>query len=152
MATKFSLTDPNPGVWFKFDEFDPTSGEIRIRVLNALKREEIQKTCVKTRDIYKNGQRYAASETNDALFSEMLWDYSIVEWTGLEDDVGNPLPCDTETKVKLMRENVGFSLFVSRCLEKLNDEEENRVAKIEKNFSSGSNDLKKSPSVRSAKV
>ncbi len=151
MATKFSLTDPNPGVWFKFDDSDPGSGEIRIRVLNALKREEIQKACVKTRDIYKQGQRYVTSDTNDALFSEMLWDYSIVEWNGLEDDAGIPLPCDTETKVKLMRENVGFSLFVSRCLEKLNDEEENRVAMIEKNFSSGSNGSKKNLIVRSAK-
>ncbi len=116
MATKFSLTDPNPGVWFKFDEDDATSGEIRIRVLNALKREEIQKACVKTKDIYKNGQRYVTSDTNDALFSEMLWDYSIVEWNGLEDDVGNALVCNTETKVKLMRENVGFSLFFSLFL------------------------------------
>jgi len=151
MATKFSLTDPNPGVWFKFDESDPESGEIRIRVLNSLKREEIQKICIKNRDIYKNGQRYVTTDTNDSLFSELLWDYCIVEWTGLEDEEGKTLTCDTDTKIRLMRENVGFSLFVGRCLELLNVEEDNRVAMIEKNSLSGSSESRKNRIAKSAK-
>ncbi len=43
MGTKFSLKDPNPGVWFLFDEKDPGSGRICIRTLNPAKGQEIEK-------------------------------------------------------------------------------------------------------------
>ena len=152
MGTKFSIKDPNPGVWFKFNEDDPDSGEIRIRVVNSSKRQEIQKACVKRRVEYKHGQRFEVQDTNDELFSEMLWDYSIMEWNRLEDDDGKPIVCDTDMKVFLMQNNIGFAQFVSRCLELITEEEESRVATIEKNLSSGLSGPKKSRTVQPAKV
>ena len=151
MATKFSVKDPNPGVWFKFDENDPDSGEIRIRVINSSKRQEIQKACNKKRVEYKHGQRFEVQDTNENLFSEMLWDYSIMEWNALEDDDGKPIVCDTEMKVFLMQNNIGFAQFVGRCLEILNEEEESRVATIEKNSLSGLSESKKSRTAQPAK-
>jgi|GEM_PF-1255856 hypothetical protein len=153
MSTQFSLKDPNPGVWFKFNEDDPESGEIRIRVVNSAQREEMQKACVKNKVEYKHGQRFEYTTNKDALFSKMLWDYSIVEWVRLEDDDGTPIECSSENKVKLMKENVGFAQFVSTCLEIITETEESRVSMVEKNLMSGSADsvVEKSQTVKSAK-
>lgn len=151
MATVFSVKDPNPGVWFKFNEDDPDSGEILIRIMNQSKRSEVQKKCRKNKIEYKNGQRFEYTDTNDDLFSEMLWDYIIVEWNNLEDDNGNPLVCDKKTKMKLMLENVGFSQFVSNCLTILNEGEEERVAKVTANLSKGQNGSEKSRPAKGAK-
>ena len=151
MATKFSIKDPNPGVWFKFDQNDPDSGEIAIRAVNQRKRREIQRKCIKNRVEYKHGQRFEVQDTNDDLFSEMLWDYIISDWNKLEDDDGNPIECTTENKLMLMAENVGFQQFVNACLLKLTEEYEDMAETIEKNSLSGSSDLKRSRPAKSAK-
>jgi hypothetical protein len=151
MTTVFSTKDPNPGVWFKFDKNDPESGEIRIRAVNQAKRSEIQKKCVKKKVEYKHGQRFEYTDTKDDLFSEMLWEYSIAEWSGLVDDDGKELVCDTETKVFLMQNNVGFARFVSDCLDKLNEDEENRIARVKKTSLTGSPGSKKSPTASDVK-
>lgn len=151
MGTKFNLKDPNPGAWFKFDEDDPKSGEISIRAVNAAKRREIQKKCVKRRVEYKHGQRFEFTESDDDLFSEMLWDYVIADWHDLEDDDGKPIECTKENKVFLMLNNVGFALFVNECLEKVNEGFEERTKAVEKNSLSTSPDSEKSPTARRAK-
>ncbi len=150
MATVFSTKDPNPGVWFTFDENDSDSGAIRIRAMNNEQRKVLQKKCNKNRVEYKKGGRYEVTDVNDDKFSTMLWDYCIVEWERLEDDDGTVLVCDTETKTKLMQENVGFAQFVGACLEMLSEQEEERVARISKNSSSGLKGSKKSPRAKGA--
>ena len=151
MATKFSLKDPNPGVWFKFNDEDPESGEICIRPVNAEKRAEIQKRTVKRKVEYKHGQRFEYVETDDDKFSEMLWDYVISDWTRLEDDDGKPIQCNTENKLFLMMNNVGFSQFVAVCTEKVNKGIEERFKATEKNSLSGSSDSLRSRPAKSAK-
>jgi hypothetical protein len=138
MGTKFDLKNPNPGAWFKFNEDDPASGEICIRAVNTAKRREIQKKCIKQRVEYKHGQRFEFTESDDDLFSEMLWDYVIADWHDLEDDDGKPIECTKENKVFLMLNNVGFALFVNECLEKVNADLENRVKKENEDLSKGS--------------
>lgn len=151
MATVFSIKDPNPGAWFKFNEDDPDSGDICVRAINQVKRSEIQSKCVKHKVEYKNGQRFEYNETNDEKFSEMLWDYVIVDWNKLEDDEGNTLTCNIETKLKLMLENVGFAQFVANCLTILEELEEERVANVSANLSKGQNGSGKSRPVKSVK-
>ena len=151
MSTIFSIKDPNPGIWFKFNEDDPESGEIKIRVLNSAQRNKVQKTCVKNKTEYKHGQRFEYTETKDDKFSEMLWDYSIVEWNSLEDDEGSTIECTTENKVFLMQNNVGFAQFVSQCMEMLSEDEENRIAMVTENLSPGRKELKKSRPAKDAK-
>jgi len=150
MATIFSLKDPNPGVWFKFDENDPESGEIRIRAMNNEHRKKLQKECNKKRVEYKHGQRFEVTDVNDDKFSELLWDYCIVEWNGLTDDDGVPLVCGPETKATLMQRNVGFAQFVGKCLELLAEQEEDRVARIEKNLLSEPKGSKKNQAAKGA--
>lgn len=151
MATIFNFKDPNPGVWFKFDADDPESGEICIRATNQARRDEIRKKTMKRRVEYKHGQRFEVTDTDDVLFSEMLWDYSIVDWKGLVDEEEKPIPCTTETKTKLMRENVGFAQFVGACITKINEDFEDRAQVVEKNSLSASADCGKSRTAKRAK-
>lgn len=150
MGTKFSLTDPNPGTWFPFDEDDPESGSVCVRVLNTAKRREIRKKAVKKRVEYKHGQRYEFEEADDGLYSELLWDYVIVDWCKLEDENGNPIECTTENKALLMRENVGFAMFINQCTEIVSDNAEQRAKAIEKNSMSGLSDNGKNQNATSA--
>jgi hypothetical protein len=138
MATKLSMAEPNPGIWFKFDENDPESGEVGIRPLNPATREEIRKKCVKKRVEYKHGQRFPVEDVNDDLFSEMLWDYSITGWTDLVDDNGKEIEVTPENKVFLMRNHVGFARFVGDKMEKLSEEYEGKLSVENQNLSKGS--------------
>jgi len=133
MGTKFSLKDPNPGVWFSFNESDPDSGRICLRVMNPARSQEIAKITVKKRVEYKSGQRFEVFDSDDEKRSRMFWDYCIVAWERLEDDDGNPIEYNAENKHRLMNEHVGFSLFVANCISRLNAELEARREAVEKN-------------------
>jgi hypothetical protein len=150
MATKFNMKDPNPGAWFKFDEDDPGSGRIRIRSLNIHQRNEIRKQCCKPKVDYHKGARFTYDDINEDLFSRLLWDYCLAEWTGLEDDDGDPIPCNTDTKADLMMKNPNFALFVNDCLEKLNEDDSVAREIEEKNLLPGSKDSGKNQTVKSA--
>jgi len=151
MSTVFSLKDPNPGAWFKFDEEDPESGEISVRAVNQAKRKDIQNKTVKRKVEYKHGQRFEFQDSNEDLFSELLWDYVIADWKGLEDDDGKPIECTTANKIFLMQNNVGFAAFVGKCMELVNDGIEERVKVTEKNSKSTLSDSGKSPTVKRSK-
>ena len=140
MGTKFSLKDPNPGVWFLFDESDPNSGRICVRILNSAKGQEITKATTKKRVEYKQGQRFEVFDIDEDKRSAMIWDYCIISWERLEDDDGKPIECTPENKAKLMLENVGFAAFIGSCMAKLNAEFEARREAIEKNLLSTSRD------------
>lgn len=133
MGTRFSLKDPNPGVWFVFDEADPNSGRVCVRVMNPAKAQEIAKATGRKRVEYRNGQRFEVTDTDEEKRSRMLWDYSIVSWERLEDDEGKPIECTTDNKQKLMLEHIGFAAFIGNCIDKLNAEYESRREAVEKN-------------------
>ena len=152
MATKLSIKDPNPGFWFKFDENDPESGSVCLRVVNEAKRNEIKKRCVKKRVEYKHGQRFEVEDGNDDLFSELLWDYCIADWEGLQDDDGNDIPVTVEQKVFLMKNHVGFAKFVSASMEKINEDYESRLNAETENLFQGSvgSETRKNRAVKNA--
>jgi len=112
----------NPGVWFKFDESDPDSGSICVRMCTPKKTKEIQKVTTKTKTEYRNGQRYTFTETDEDANSRLLWDYIIADWSGLEDNNGELIPCTAENKFSYMMENLRFFKFVMQCVSKLSDE------------------------------
>lgn len=151
MATKFSLKDPNPGIWFSFDDQDPESGSICIRVMNAAKLKEIRKLAIRDQVEYKHGQRFPFTKIDEDLMSDLTWDYCIVAWKKLEDDEGNPIECTKENKIKLMTENVGFQMFVQSCVTKVSEINEQYEVDREKNLLSMSSDNLKSQNVRRAK-
>jgi hypothetical protein len=138
MGTKLSMSNPNPGIWFRFDENDPESGEVAIRPLNPAKREEIRKKAVKKRVEYKHGQRFEVEDVNDDLFSELLWDYSITGWSDLVDDDGKPIECNSENKVFLMKNHVGFARFIGDKMERLAEEYEGKMTAENQNLPKGS--------------
>ena len=151
MATKLSMKDPNPGIWFKFDEADPESGEICIRPLNPEKREEIRNKTVKKKEKFKHGQRFTYEETNDDLFARLVWDYSIADWSGLVDDDGNEIVCNIENKVFFMRNHVGFAGFVSDKMAELAERYETEITIENENLLRGS-DVSVTQSDRPAKT
>ena len=138
MATTFNMSNPNPGFWFKFNPDDPESGEISLRPQNAEQRNKTRKKAVKDRVEYKQGQRFEVQDVDDDLFSELVWDYSIVAWSGLIDDKGIPIECTTENKVFLMRNHIGFARFVAEKLGELSEGYAERLELENKNLSKGS--------------
>ena len=135
---KLNLKDLNPGTWFKFDENDPESGSICLRVLNMEKLAEVRDRTVTTKVDYRGANRYESQKHNTGLRDSIIWDYCIVGWEGLVDDDENetPIPCNTEMKFKLMNGHVGFAAFVESCMEKLNKLNEIHAEYLEKNLSS----------------
>ena len=133
---KLNLKDLNPGTWFKFDEGDPESGSICLRVLNSGKLAEIRDKTVKTKVEYRGANRYEYQDMDNAARDRIIWDYCIADWKGLVDDEEVPIECTTETKIALMNGHVGFSLFVESCLEKLNKLNDIHSEYLEKNLSS----------------
>ena len=135
MATKLigDGGEHNPGVWFKFNENDPDSGEVCVRLATPRKTREISKASGRQKIEYKGGQRYNYTETDEEKSSRLLWDYIIVDWRGLEDNDGNPIPCTPEKKYDLMMDNLLFFRFITNCVTRLNDEAEQDRERIEKN-------------------
>jgi hypothetical protein len=134
VGTKFSIKEPNPGVWFRFDEDDPSSGRICIRVLNPAMVQEIDKATSKEKWEWRQGQKFKSPpDIDEPKRDRMLWDYCIVSWERLEDDDGKPLECTLENKVKLIKENPNFFAFVNACISELNRELEQVKDSIVKN-------------------
>lgn len=113
MATKFSLKDPNPGIWFSFDDNDTDAGRIKIRPLNSDALRAIRKAAIKREVEYKGSFRHEYEKQDDDLFSKLVWDYVIVEWERLADDDGKEIECTAENKSFLMLNNIGFATFIA---------------------------------------
>jgi len=125
---KVNLQDPNPAVSFDL----PGGGMIKIRPLAEGPLREILKQVEKKRVEYKedrlgNLQRIEYTERDEEKYSELLWDYCIVDWEGIEDVDGSPVPCTSENKQILMRQSPEFSAVVGRFIDQLNRDEANRL-------------------------
>jgi hypothetical protein len=130
---RFNMQDLNPPTRFLFDESDPDGGWIEIRRCNGDALDSIREKTIKRRVEFRRGQRFEVTDVDDRLYSEMVWDYSITGWNGLEDENGVPIPCSKETKAALMRGSLKFSEMVSGFLDKLDDAEAERKEEFEKN-------------------
>ncbi len=125
----------NPGVFFPFDEEedDETPGGVTIRLANGEVLDTINKKCTKKRVEFRRGQRFEVIDEDEARRSELLWDYVIMDWRGLDDSEGVPIPCTKENKVNLMRGSVKIATFVGNCVEKLTEDSELYDEELEKN-------------------
>jgi len=130
---KFNMKDLNPGAWFNFDDNDPGSGKILIRILNSERLAEIRNKTIKTNVEYRGDKRFEFQDIDHSARDRIIWDYCIVDWRDLVDDDEVPIECTTDNKIKLMNEHIGFSLFVENCLEKLNVQNEMHNEYLEKN-------------------
>lgn len=131
---KLNLSELNPAVFFPFDEDDEDNkGGVYLRLATGEILEKIRKKTTKKKVEFRRGQRFEVEETNDAKHSELLWDYVIHDWKGLEDENGDEIPCTTENKAMLMKKSVKFSGFIGNCVEQLNDDYDEHIGDLEKN-------------------
>ena len=73
------------------------------------------------------------TETDDELSFEMLHDYCVVDWEGIEDEKGKAIECTKENKVALLSKSPLFLQLVSDCLKQLNEQMEERREQAQKN-------------------
>jgi len=130
---KFDLDNLNPGVFFPFEDDDDEKGGVEIRVANAGTMEIINKETTKKKVEWRRNQRVEYDVVDEDKRSRMLWDYVIISWKNVDDNNGNPIPCTTENKIKLMKESPIFSGFVGNCIDTLTAESETRDEELEKN-------------------
>lgn len=130
---KFDLENLNPGTFFPFD--DGTDGGVTIRFADGNIIREIEKKCTKKKAEFRRGQRFEVIEENEQKRSEMLWDYVIMDWKGVDDINGESIQCTTKNKILLMQGSPVFSAFVGRCMETLGEEIDNYKEDLEKNLS-----------------
>lgn len=135
MAKKFNLSNLNPGRWFDFGEVvegeDPARVKLRVCAGDDLR--AIQKKTVSEKTEYHKGERYVVKKPNEDLQNDMIWDFCIVDWEGiLNEETGQPLPCNLENKKLLMGKSVEFSTFVADKLTEIREVEEKEEEEAEK--------------------
>lgn len=127
MAMKFNLEELNPGTWFDLGD----DARICLRVSNKDLLSAINKKATKQK--WDKRARQMVTETDDELSFEMLHDYCVVDWEGIEDENGKPIECAKENKVALLSKSPLFLQLVSDCLKQLNEEMEERREQAQKN-------------------
>ena len=138
MGIVFDLKNLNPGVKFFFDENDEKGSFVVLRTASAAALDNIRKQAVKVKPEYRNNpktnrlERIEVIEIDEALQSRLLWDYAIMEWS-IMDAEGKTIPCTADMKFLLMNESKVFSEFVSKCLDRLNEDESARQEAAAKN-------------------
>lgn len=130
---KLNLEDLNPGTFFPFEEGSDDKGGVTIRLANSEILDEIAKRCTKTKFEYRRGQRFEITTVDEELKGEILWNYVIIDWSGLFDLQGNDIPCTKENKLMLMKKSVKFSSFVSKSVEALSEKISEYNEDLEKN-------------------
>ena len=117
---KIDTGNLNPGTWF---DIPGDTGRICLRSLSFDDAARIRKATTKVKTEYKNGQRFEFEDTDDEKAAEMTWDACIVDWDGLTGADDAPIPCTSELKIKLMRNEPKFARIVSGMIEKLKQAE-----------------------------
>ena len=130
---KFNTKDLNPGVFFPFDEDKPDDG-VTLRLVNTDLMTKVNKKTVKVKTEFRRGRQIEIRNEDERLREEMIWDYIIVDWHGVENEAGETLPCNQENKYMLMRGSVWFASFIADCTEILNDQSGKMAEDSEKNL------------------
>lgn len=124
------MDDLNPAVWFDHPEYD---AKIQLRVLPVEELERIRKKTTKNRIEYRRGQRFEVEKVNEEKAQKLTWDYCIVDWENILDGARNPIECTTDNKLLLMKKAPKFAAWVTDCIDRLNQDSEDREERAEKN-------------------
>lgn len=135
MAIVFDLADGgknlNPGVWFDLKD----GARVCVRTCAGDDLRSIEAKTVMKKTEYRGGQRYEYEQVNPDLRNELLWDFVIVDWSGMVDAEGEAIPCTKENKILLMGKSIRFAGYVADCLDKLSTDRELLERESEKNLS-----------------
>lgn len=126
---RFDLNNLNPGTWLDIDESKPEDGAICLRVLNDDTRRKLHKKHTSRK--FVRGRQI--EELSEPTFYAAMWDYCILDWKGICDADGKPIPCTAANKALLMAESPVFTNIVSGLLDQLNIEAAQRAEEAEKN-------------------
>lgn len=127
---QFDLENLNPGTWFDFPDSD---ARVCLRVCAGDDLDEIHKQSRKRIVEYKKGQRYEFVKTDEALETDLLYDFGIMAWENINDAEGNAIECTKENKLLLMGKSVVFASFMVKSVEKLEKIEAEHEEETEKN-------------------
>ncbi len=67
------------------------------------------------------------------LRTRLIYDYCIMEWTGLLDADGKDIPCNIETKEIIALDFPHIAEYLIKCLAKVDKLEAKRMEEAEKN-------------------
>jgi len=120
---------------------EPEGGKVLIRIADSGTVEKIQAETRKkiSENVFNTVTRhmervvsYDQTPAQERKEREMIWDHAIMEWEGILDSKGDPIPCNLQNKMKLM--NVPqFARFVARCLQLLSGAAAEAKEESEKN-------------------
>jgi hypothetical protein len=135
----FNLDELNPGVEFFFDDNNVSKGSVTLRVCPPDELTRIEKITDEVKVKYRRGQRHEYKVRDEKKFDLMLWDYTIVAWSGVTANKA-PLECTAENKQRLMGGSAWFAGFVADRLEVLGEIQAKQDKAREKNLSSTQSD------------
>jgi hypothetical protein len=127
------------GAWFDL----PGGGRLKLRTIAPEDWREIRMATVTKGPpeyVKLDGKyrRFQEEIENKDLQMEMIWDRTILDWEGILDRNGNPIPCAYEWKVRLMLMAVpDFRDFYNEKISALVEAEAGAKAASEKNSQTG---------------
>jgi hypothetical protein len=153
---RFDLSGETQGVWFKYFEsevgengdpkpLEPDKDEtleVCIRAMNADVMKGIKAKTSKTVEKFILNTKSKAMERiqyedqtpeQREEESNAVWDYVIEDWRGAFDKSGNEVPCTSENKKLIMKNNLQFVWFAARCLHLVTRTNVDKVEGAEKN-------------------
>ena len=109
---KRNLGNLNPDVKFLIDENNPAEGSVTLRELDGKTSKENRVKSRAVRTEYENHVKRTVEYTDEDKATELFYDSIIVDWDGITDMKGKPIPCTKEMKVKLVMEDPEFSRLI----------------------------------------
>ena len=121
----FFKSEVRPDGEVEYSEPEKDSGRVCLRIADSDTLERIQAETRKkvSENVYNPKTRamervayFDQTVAQEKRERELIWDHAIVDWEGILDSAGNPIPCTLENKMKLMNVPL-FARFVGRCLQ-----------------------------------
>ncbi len=126
---------PQAGTWFDL----PGGGRVQLRTITPEDWREIQKATVTYGPpeyplLDGKHQRFQPEIVDKDLQLDMIWDRTIIDWEGIQDREGRPIPCTAEWKARLMlMRSAEFRDFYNAKMAVMNEADTAAEAASEKN-------------------
>lgn len=130
---KIAYNNPNPGVFFHAPGSTDGAG-VKVRALNKKVSDEIMEKVTTTEEEVAGNRVVERQHVDEKKKAELTFDYCITELVKLEDEEGVEIPTTKQSKLKLMRENPPFSLFIQQAIQVAGSLEALRADADLKNF------------------
>lgn len=129
---KVDRKDINQGIWFYYEDSPEDSFGLQLRIPNRDKIQEmiVESSTVEEKEV--NGEIITDTRVDEAKFGDLLLNYTINNWKGIEDENG-PIPCVFEEKKLIVNEVHLVRIFYFEKMDKLQTMLKLRQEKAKKN-------------------